>query len=797
MEDKELTTLIERAQAGDQGAMEVLLQKAHTPVSYQCRKLLRDPRDAEDMTQEVLLLVYTRLSLLKNPAAFWGWLNSITINRCMNALKRTHIELQFAEDEDGHSVLDDLEELDEQQVPDKALDNTETTRMIEEIVSGLPEAQRICTLMYYYDEMSVREIAEAVGVPENTVKSRLNYARKAIKERVLDYEKQGVKLYGLSPLPFLLYFLSRSAGESADAAQAGAAARQIMASVTGPASASAAGGTSATVGNASGEADASAGTAAAGAAAGGAASSGTAAAHVLGGMSVKVVAGVLAGVLAVGGIVGTVALVNREDEPEPSPSVSETLPGESLPAEDESMSPSPSLDPPQSPTPTESVNPLDLIPEDPGPPDSPYDTETVYDPSTYISRTTLVGGPANLEVYYEIPVFPETTEGIKSINTYFREERDKYFRDENGTLGQLIEAARTTFAGDSLYDTNRCAVETFTDEFVSVTSLENLYTGGFPMGGTTGRTFRADTGEQMNLLELLGCPAEELRGMVAQALAADGITDWEDPYGDPAQYPFYLSDGTLFVGVNNIPAYNGTYFVELAAPHRLSGGTQTGPAAALGTIAYYGDPEKCRMTPEQAGAFIDALHIHETQLEREYQAGNYASSSPDDSLRNYAALVDPGNGVPLLITAGGLSSGGDSRGFYWDYLSRLRVWQYIDGQAVELSLSGPAGLVAISEDGIWTGWSGEYPYHYEVRNLDAALYPFADGTFLESPAHTLYGKQGEFQIDGVPATEGEMNAALEAYGAGVRVSMGYGGGPFGACSGVTPAEDVLAVLEKF
>ena len=557
MEDKELTTLIERAQAGDQGAMEVLLQKAHTPVSYQCRKLLRDPRDAEDMTQEVLLLVYTRLSLLKNPAAFWGWLNSITVNRCMNALKRTHIELQFAEDEDGHSVLDDLEELDEQQVPDKALDNTETTRMIEEIVSALPEAQRICTLMYYYDEMSVREIAEAVGVPENTVKSRLNYARKAIKERVLDYEKQGVKLYGLSPLPFLLYFLGRSAGESADAAQAGAAARQIMACAAGT--------TSAAAGAAS-----SAGTAAAGTAAGGAASTaGTAAAHVLGGLSVKAVAGVLAGVLAVGGIVGTVALVNREDEPEPSPSVSETLP-----AEDETASPSPSLDPPPSQTPTESVNPMDLIPEDPGPPDSPYDTETVYDPSTYISRTTLVGGPANLEVYYEIPVFPETTEGIKSINTYFREERDRYFRDENGSLERTIEVARMSFSSDPLYDTNRCTIETLNDEIVSVTNLQNLYTGGaIVLGGTAGHTFRADTGEQVKLLELLGCPAEELRGMVAQALAADGITDWEDPYGDPAQYPFYLSNGVLFVGVNNIPMYNGTYFVTLDVPLHSGGST--------------------------------------------------------------------------------------------------------------------------------------------------------------------------------------------------------------------------------
>ena len=47
-------------------------------------------------------------------------------------------------------------------------------------------------------------------VSENTVKSRLNYARKAIKEKVLDYEKQGIKLYSLSPLPFLFYFLRLS-----------------------------------------------------------------------------------------------------------------------------------------------------------------------------------------------------------------------------------------------------------------------------------------------------------------------------------------------------------------------------------------------------------------------------------------------------------------------------------------------------------------------------------------------------------------------------------------------------------
>ena len=299
MEKAELTALVVKAQSGDPGAMEELLRAAHTSVSYQCRKLLRDPRDAEDMTQEVLLAVYTKLNTLKTPEAFWGWLNQTTANRCYNAMKRFRVELQFAEDEEGHSFLDSLEELDEQQVPDKALDNAETARMIEEIVEGLPDAQRLCTLMYYYDEMSVRDIAENLGVPENTVKSRLNYARKAIRERVLDYEKKGVKLYGLSPLPFLLFFLRRAAGEGADGAKAAAVAKQVM--EAGAAAAAGAGSTAA------------ASTAAAGSSAAAA-----------GGLSAKLIAGVLAGVLLVGG--GAAAVIATRNAKEPEPVISEYEP---------------------------------------------------------------------------------------------------------------------------------------------------------------------------------------------------------------------------------------------------------------------------------------------------------------------------------------------------------------------------------------------------------------------------------------------------------------------------------------
>ncbi len=229
MENKEITALIKKSQKGDQAAMEELLRAAYAQVSYQCRRFLKTAQDAEDMTQEILLLVYTKIGTLHEPAAFWGWLGRMTANRCKNALTRTHTDLPILEDEDGNSALDAMEDGDRQAVPEEAFDNAETARMIGGIVDALPDAQRDCILLYYYDEMSVKEIAEAVGASENTVKSRLSYARKTIRENVLDYEeKQGIRLHSLAPIPLLLYFLRMDAETGVDSQKAVQAASRAM-----------------------------------------------------------------------------------------------------------------------------------------------------------------------------------------------------------------------------------------------------------------------------------------------------------------------------------------------------------------------------------------------------------------------------------------------------------------------------------------------------------------------------------------------------------------------------------------
>ena len=353
MEQEKLLELIERSRQGEASAQEALVLAVQNRVYYHCKKMLKKEEDAQDATQDVLITMLTSLDKLKEPAAFWGWVNGITANRCRHLLSAPRREWQVPEDEEGNSMLESVENLDETLVPEKALDNEETRRMILGLVDDLPPEQRMSVLFYYYDEMSVKEIAQAMDVSEGTVKSRLNYARRAIKSGVEDYERKGVKLYSVSPILLLLYFLRQEAAASvldrtAAAAMAGQVLAQAGAGLAGAAASGAAGtaaaGTSPAVSAGSGGAGGAAGSAAAGAegaaaaggASAGAAAGGTAAgagaAAAAAGISGKVIAAVLAGAVAVGGAVAGISSLSGQNSGQTGqPSGEVTLPFEQGP----------------------------------------------------------------------------------------------------------------------------------------------------------------------------------------------------------------------------------------------------------------------------------------------------------------------------------------------------------------------------------------------------------------------------------------------------------------------------------
>lgn len=364
-----LAELIEKSKRGDRSAQERLVLETQNKVYYHCKKFLKNDADAQDATQDVLIAMLTKLDALREPAAFWGWLNRITVNRCKE-LTRGVTEWQIPEDDEGNSMLDDVETLDDQTVPDKAIDNAETQRLVLDIIDSLPAEQRMTVTFFYYDEMSVKAIAEAMEVSEGTVKSRLNYARKAIKAGVEKLEeKDGTRLYGVSILPFLGHFLRLGAESQGLSPAAAAAVTQgaLAGAGTTAATAAATAGTATTTATA---ATAGAGTTA-GTTAAAATTVGTKAAGVV---STKVIVGVLAGTIAAGGL-GTAAYVTTHREPEPTPT---PIPAVVVvtPVPTPTPTPMPTPEPSEEPTPAPTPEPTPTPTPAPTPAPTPTPTPT-------------------------------------------------------------------------------------------------------------------------------------------------------------------------------------------------------------------------------------------------------------------------------------------------------------------------------------------------------------------------------------------------------------------------------------
>lgn len=205
---------VEAARNGQEGAYEFLYKQTYVKNSYIARKYLKDDEDAvNDVLQDAYVRAFRNLKQLEDTEKFPGWMSSIVTRTALNELKKKKPVLfsQMGEDESDVDFEDTLEDDRVDGSPELSLDTEETKRLVKEMLDTLSDEQRICILMFYMEEKSIREIAEIIGVSENTVKSRLNYGRKAVKEKVLELEKKGTKLYGILPFGFFLYLLKMDA----------------------------------------------------------------------------------------------------------------------------------------------------------------------------------------------------------------------------------------------------------------------------------------------------------------------------------------------------------------------------------------------------------------------------------------------------------------------------------------------------------------------------------------------------------------------------------------------------------
>jgi len=178
-------SLTETAQTGDLRAFDDLARR-HYPRVYRvlCR-LLGRAEDAEDAAQEVMIAAWENLPRFRGDSAFTTWLHAVTVRRGISAVRGV-IRRKTESLDDPHAA----EAEDRRDGPERSAERREESERLRHALSRLPEAQRNVAVLYYYGEVSCREIAGELGMAESTVRGHLRRARENLR-RLLPEMREG------------------------------------------------------------------------------------------------------------------------------------------------------------------------------------------------------------------------------------------------------------------------------------------------------------------------------------------------------------------------------------------------------------------------------------------------------------------------------------------------------------------------------------------------------------------------------------------------------------------------------
>ncbi|MDO4642186.1 MAG: RNA polymerase sigma factor RpoE [Neisseria sp.] len=183
MKDRDVDqALVERAQQGEQKAFELLVSKYQRRFIRLLSRFVKDEHMVNDVAQEALIKAYCALPNFRGESAFYTWLYRIGINTAKNYLatngRLSMISADVANDEGD--VLDLVEQMAHEHTPEAELMNREILQTVEVAVSKLPDDLRRAITLRELEGLSYEEIAQIMGCPIGTVRSRIFRAREVI-----------------------------------------------------------------------------------------------------------------------------------------------------------------------------------------------------------------------------------------------------------------------------------------------------------------------------------------------------------------------------------------------------------------------------------------------------------------------------------------------------------------------------------------------------------------------------------------------------------------------------------------
>ena len=180
MEREDDVQLIHKTLSGDDEAFNILVQQYQKSVHTLAWRQIGDFHYAEEITQDTFLQAYKKLSTLKDPNRFTGWLYAIANRLCIAWMRQQKPMMQPLEDTPVKAI-DNLtyDRYVSEQCESEAVERR--YEIVEDLLKKLPERERTVMMLHYLDEMPTKEIGEFLGVSANTIVSRLHRARKRLK----------------------------------------------------------------------------------------------------------------------------------------------------------------------------------------------------------------------------------------------------------------------------------------------------------------------------------------------------------------------------------------------------------------------------------------------------------------------------------------------------------------------------------------------------------------------------------------------------------------------------------------
>lgn len=198
MNKNDISELAAKAKNGDKEAFEKLYREFYGKVYYFAKQNVGDADAAEDITAETFTLAMENISTLRSEESFVGWLYCIAYHKCSDHLKKLTLDRKQIEKAAEFAALSEPLML-----PDDYAINAQTREQLQTVIDSLPNDMRSAVILYYYDGLSVGEVAEVIGTNPNNAKQKLFAARKKIKKQIEKLTEKG-KLFSAVPLSAVL-----------------------------------------------------------------------------------------------------------------------------------------------------------------------------------------------------------------------------------------------------------------------------------------------------------------------------------------------------------------------------------------------------------------------------------------------------------------------------------------------------------------------------------------------------------------------------------------------------------------